>query len=296
MRALRYFFTEAAASLWRGRGAALVSIVTIGIGLFVLGVFLVINENLQALTAQWSRSAELSVYLADDITPEQQQNIETLIAGSGLASARQAISKAEARERFKADFPDLAATAGALDGNPFPASIELQLRPDVDESSAAVEALVGNLRAAPGASDVRYDREWLGRLTGVVRGIRIAGIVLVAILTVAAAMTVANVVRLAAVARRDEIEIMHLVGAPYAYVRGPFVAEGVLQGGAGALLALAGLAAGFYLFRLRFGAATAEALGTSGLTFLTMPVIALILFGGMAVGCLGAYAVARRVR
>jgi cell division transport system permease protein len=296
MRALQYFFIEAAASLWRGRGAAVVSIVTIAIGLFVLGLFLVVNENLQALAAQWSRSAELSVYLSDDITPEQQQGIETIIAGSGLALARQTVSKADARERFKADFPDLAATAGALDGNPFPASIEVQLRPDVDESSAAVEALVSNLRAAPGASDVRYDREWLGRLTGVVRGIRLAGFVLVAILAVAAAMTVANVVRLAASARRDEIEIMQLVGAPYAYVRGPFVAEGVLQGGAGALLALLGLAVGFYLFRLRFGAATAEAFGTSGLTFLTVPVIALILVGGMAVGCLGAYAVARRVR
>ena len=296
MRALRYFFTEAAASLWRGRGAAVVSIVTIAIGLFVLGLFLVVNENLQALAAQWTRSAELSVYLADDITPEQQQGIETIIAGSGLALARQTMSKGDARERFKADFPDLAATAGALDGNPFPASIELQLRPDVGEPSAAVEALVSNLRAAPGASDVRYDREWLGRLTGLVRGIRLAGIVLVAILAIAAAMTVANVVRLAASARRDEIEIMQLVGAPYAYVRGPFVAEGVLQGGAGAVLALAGLAVGFYLFRLRFGTATAAALGSSGLTFLTVPMIALILVGGMAVGCLGAYAVARRVR
>ena len=296
MRALRYFVSEAAASLWRGRGGALVSIITSAIGLFVLGLFLVLNENLQALAAQWSRSAEVSVYLADDITPEQRQGIESVIDGSGLGQARQHVSKADARERFKTDFPDLAATAGTLDSNPFPASIELQLRPEVDQSSAAVEALVSNLRAAPGVSDVRFDREWLGRLTSVVRGIRIAGMVLIAILAVAAAMTVANVVRLAATARRDEIEIMQLVGAPYAYVRGPFVVEGVLQGGAGALLALVGLAASFYLFRLRFGAATAEALGSGGLTFLTVPVIALILLGGMAVGCLGAYLVARQVR
>lgn len=296
MRVLRYFVGEAAASLWRGRGGALVSIITIAIGLFVLGLFLVLNENLQALAGQWSRSAEVSVYLADDITPEQQQGIEGIIDGSGLSHTRQHVSKADARERFKADFPDLAATAGTLDSNPFPASIELQLHPEVDQSSAAVEALVSNLRAAPAASDVRYDREWLGRLTSVVRGIRIGGMVLIAILAVAAAMTVANVVRLAATARRDEIEIMQLVGAPYAYVRGPFVVEGVLQGGAGALLALVGLATSFYLFRLRFGAATAEALGSGGLTFLTVPVIALILLGGMAVGCLGAYLVARQVR
>ena len=296
MRALRYFFVEAAASLWRGRGAALVSIVTIAIGLFVLGLFLVVNANLQALAESWSRAAELSIFLADGAGPEAQQEVEAALDRSGLAAGRQVVTKAQAAERFKADVPDLAGTAAGLGANPFPASIEVQLRPDVDGGSGAVEALVTGLRTLPGVTDVRYDREWLARLNAIVRGLRIAGIALVAILAVAAAMTVANVVRLAASARRDEIEIMQLVGAPYAYVRGPFVAEGVLQGGLGALVALAGLAAAFYMFRLRFGGDAAALLGTGTLTFLTVPVIALLLVGGMAVGCLGAYLVARAVR
>ncbi len=296
MRALRFFFVEAAASLWRGRGAAFVSIVTIAIGLFVLGLFLVVNANLQALADSWSRAAELSVFLADEAGTDARTEVEAAVDRSGLAAGRQFVTKAEAAERFKKDFPDLAGTAAALDSNPFPASIDVQLRPDLDGSSGAVEALVTGLRALPGVTDVRYDREWLARLNAIVRGLRIAGIVLVAILAVAAAMTVANVVRLAASARRDEIEIMQLVGAPYAYVRGPFVAEGVLQGGLGALVALAGLALAFYSFRIQFGGAAAAALGTGALTFLTLPVIALLLVGGMAVGCLGAYLVARAVR
>lgn len=296
MRALRYFFVEAAASLWRGRGAALVSIVTIAIGLFVLGIFLVVNANLQALAESWSRAAELSIFLADDTAPEQQAEVEATLDRSGLVAERQFVTKAQAAERFKADFPDLAGTAAALESNPFPASLEVQLRPDVDGGSGAVETLVAGLRALPGVTDVRYDREWLSRLTGIVRGLRIAGLVLVAILTIAAAMTVANVVRLAATARRDEIEIMQLVGAPYTYVRGPFVAEGVLQGGLGALLALLALAVVFYGFRVRFGAEAATLLGASSLTFLTVPVITLLLIGGMGVGCIGAYLVARSVK
>jgi cell division transport system permease protein len=295
MRALRYFFVEAAASLWRGRGAAIVSIVTIAIGLFVLGLFLVVNANLHALAESWSRSAELSIFLADGTTPEQQGEIEAAVDRSGLAAGRQHVSKAEAIGRFKADFPDLAGTAAALGSNPFPASLEVQLRPDASGAAGAVDALVTGLRGLPGVTDVRYDREWLTRLTAVVNGLRAAGIALVVILGVAAAMTVANVVRLAVAARRDEIEIMQLVGAPFAYVRGPFVAEGVLQGGLGAIIALAALTAVFYAFRLRFETAAA-ALGTGGLTFLTPPLIALLLVGGMAVGCLGAYAVARSVR
>ena len=94
----------------------------------------------------------------------------------------------------------------------------------------------------PGVADVRYDRQWLDRLLSAIAIIRGVGLVLGAVLTIAAALTVANVVRLALYARRDEIEIMQLVGAPQAYIRGPFVMEGVLQGGIGALLALAALA------------------------------------------------------
>lgn len=295
MRALQYFFTEAVASLWRGRGAALLAIVTIGVGLFVLGFFLLLNSNLQRIVSRWSESAELSIYLRDDATAEQLKGLEEMAGSSGLIARRDYISKEQARARFRADFPDLASTAGALGSNPFPASLELRLRSDVREAAGAVDGLVTGLSSMPGVADVRYDRQWLGRLNAVVRGARIAGAVVVVMLAFAAAMTVANVVRLAAAARRDEIEIMQLVGAPFAYVRGPFLAEGILQGGAGAILALVALALGFHAVRLRFGAAAADALG-GGLTFLPVPLVAVLLLGGMALGCLGGYVVARRVR
>ena len=70
-----------------------------------------------------------------------------------------------------------------------------------------------------------------------------------ALLAIASALTVANVVRLAAHARRDEIEIMQLVGAPLAYVRGPLVLEGVMQGGAGAIVAIVALGVLFAVAR-----------------------------------------------
>ena len=85
MRALKYFFAEAAESLWRGRRAALLSMLTIAAGLFVLGFFLMLNTNLQRLVGRWSESAELSVYLKDDATPEQLRVVDELIAKSGLA-------------------------------------------------------------------------------------------------------------------------------------------------------------------------------------------------------------------
>lgn len=295
MRAIQYFFTEAAASLWRARGAAALAIVTIGVGLFVLGFFLLLNANLQQVVTRWSESAELSVFLHDDVTPGQLKGIDELVAGSGLTLQREYVSKEQALASFRTDFPDLAPAASALGRNPLPASFELRLRPEAREATGAVEGLVTGLSGMAGVADVRYDRQWLTRLNAVVRGARIAGAVLVALLGLAAAMTVANVVRLAAAARRDEIEIMQLVGAPFAYVRGPFVAEGVLQGGLGAILAILALAGTYQALRLRFGDAAAATLGTTGLTFLSLPVIIVLLMGGMALGCIGGYVVARRV-
>ena len=296
MHALRYFFTEAAASLWRSRGGAVLAILTIAAGLFVLGFFLLVNENVQPLVSRWTESAELSIYLTEGVPPEQVTAIEDLVDKSGLVSDRQFVSKDEALKRFATDFPDLAATASGLNGNPLPASLEVRLKSDVREVSGAIDGLVAALAHMPGVADVRYDKEWLGRLNGVVRGLRIAGVVVVAMLTLAAAMTVGNVVRLAAAARSDEIEIMQLVGAPFAYVRGPFVAEGVLQGGLGAVVALIGLFAAFFAFKSRFGVVAAQTLGASGITFLPAPMIGLLVVGGMLLGCAGGYVVARRVR
>jgi cell division transport system permease protein len=125
--------------------------------------------------------------------------------------------------------------------------------------------------------------------------VRGAGFALGFVMVVAAALTVATVVRLALHARRDEIEIMQLVGAPLAYVRGPFIVEGVLQGGVGALLALLSLGLAFGAARARYGSMAAEALGLGSITFLPVELCVLLIVGGMLLGCLGGFVVARSV-
>jgi cell division transport system permease protein len=295
MRALKYFVTEAAASLWRGRRAALLAVLTIGAGLFVLGFFLMVNTNLQRLTAQWGEAAEFAVYLTDDVTAAQVEALQGLVARSGLAASQQHISKEEAATRFAADFPELAGTAGRLERNPFPGSIDIRLRPDMRSAEGSVEALAQSLSTHAGVADVRYDRRWLGRLNAIIRFVRTIGLVIVVMLAIAAALTVGNVVRLAAHARRDEIEIMQLVGAPLTYVRGPLVLEGILQGGLGALLAIGLLGGLFGLVKARYGAAVADAVGLGSIAFLPVELAGVLLVGGMLLGCVGGLLVARRV-
>jgi cell division transport system permease protein len=296
MRAFQYFFNEATASLLRGWRSAALSVLTIAAGMFVLGFFLVVNTNLRQLVARWTEAAELSVYLKDDATPQQLQVVDDLVDKSGLASQRQFVSKMDAAKRFSEDFPDLALAARGLDRNPFPASLEVRLKDASEAEGPAIDGLATALANAPGVADVRYDRRWLSRLNAAIRFVTGIGLLVVIMLAIAAALTVANVVRLAAYARRDEIEIMQLVGAPLGYIRGPFVTEGVLQGGVGALAALALLWAVFLAARARYGAVAAEALGLQTLTFLPVELCLLMLAGGMLLGCLGGYAVARSVR
>lgn len=286
MRALRYAFEEAFISLWRGRQAGLLSTLTIALALFVLGGFLVVTANLERLGAEWSNSAELSVYLKDEVTPAERHAVEIVLAPSDMIAAHDYVSKADALVRFKQTFGDLASTVDGLGNNPLPASIEVRLRPGPG-ASAAVDSLGARLRQMPGVADVRYDRQWLTRVLSAITVIRGVGLVLGSVLAIAAALTVANVVRLALYARRDELDIMNLVGAPQAFVRGPFVMEGVLQGGIGALVALVALGAAFFALRGRYLMPLASTLNISAIYFLPVELCVTVVIGGMAVGCLG---------
>jgi cell division transport system permease protein len=291
MAALRYAVEEALASLRRGGASSILSTATIAVALLVLGGFLLVAVNLDRVAAEWSKTAELSVYLDDAVTPEERQVIERQLVPGQVVAGWTFVSKEEAAVRFRETFADLAGTIETLDGNPLPASYEVMLQPA--GPAPAVEALAVALRALPGVADVRFDREWLTRLVTVGAVVRGVGLALALVLTAAAALTVASVVRLALHDRRDEIDIMRLVGAPQAYIRGPFIAEGVLQGGIGAALALAVLAGGFLALRGRYLVPLAETTGLPAFGFLPAGLCLLLVVGGMAVGCLGGIVAAR---
>jgi cell division transport system permease protein len=294
MSALRYALREALASLWRRRIASVFAVAAIGLAIVVLGGLLLVTSNLDRVVAEWSSAAELSVFLSDEVTDDERLAVETLVDGSAMALDRERVSKAQALERFRRDFAELAVLVEAPEGNPFPESIELRLRPDV-EGAAEVEVLARSLAQAPGVSDVRYDRQWLTRVTELLTAVRRVGFALVFVMMAAAALTVAAVVRLALDDRRDELEIMQLVGSPYVYIRGPFVAEGVIQGGAGAGVALLVLWAGFAVAMSWWGSDVAAIVPVEGLRFLPTGTCAVLVVGGMTVGGVGGFAATRAV-
>lgn len=291
MRSLDYAFRQGGASLWRSRGSSAFAVLAIALALIVLGALLIVTWNAEQLIARWTAAAEFSVYLRDDATSEQRSAIEVAIDQSGLAVGRAFVSKAEALTRFRREFAELAELTSGFDENPFPASIEVRVRPGADHDNA--EDVVKRLMAMPGVADARYDRDWLARLGSGLGTIRAAGFALALLMAVAAAVTVATVVRLGLRARRDELEIMELVGAPLAFIRGPFVAEGFLQGGIGALLAMALLWVGFLVTMTWWGSDLNSLLDGQSVQFLPIRLCFYLILGGMVVGSAGGLVAAR---
>jgi cell division transport system permease protein len=294
MRALRYFSDEALASLRRGFKTALIATSTIAVAFIVLGGFLVLTTNMERVFLRWQDAAEFSVYLEDSATSEQRAVIEKTVRESPVVAAVEVVSKEEALRRFKQNFAALAEAAGGLPSNPLPASVEVRLRRDADPGD--FESLAQKTGALPGVADVRYDRQWIQRLMQATSIVRAGGLTLAALLVFAAALTVASVVRFALVARREEIHIMQLVGAPIAYIRGPFIIEGLIQGGVGALVALLGLWVVFLIMRRRADALLAGAIDANSLVFLSLPTLIALLLAGMAVGSVGGFIAARSTR
>lgn len=294
MRALKYFFDEASASLWRGFKTAAIATVTITVAFVVLGGFLILTTNMERVFSRWQDAAEFSVYVADTASPEQRAAIEKALGDSAAVSAVEVVSKDEALRRFKEQFGVLADATVDLPANPLPASVEVRLHPAARPSD--VESLAQAAARLPGVADVRYDRQWIERLMYAVDVVRVGGFALAALLVFAAALTVASVVRLALFARREEIHIMQLVGAPIAYIRGPFVVEGLVQGGIGAIVALVVLWIGFSVMRSRADAWLAGAIDPAALVFLSLPTAAALLLAGMGVGSLGGFIAARGTR
>lgn len=283
MIVIGYAFEEAWASVRRAGRSALVSVGTIAIAFLALGGFMLVSVNVQQVLDRWLESAEVSVYLYDDLSEELRNSLDQFIRQQPAVAAVEFVSKERALERFRADFPELLDVTTSVAQNPFPAAFEIRLRSG-DTGTSAADDLTTIVAGRDGVADVRYDRGWLTRLAGIVTAARLAAALVAGVLMLGAAFTVAAVVRLSLHARRDEVDIMQLVGAPFSYIRGPFIVEGLLLGGAGAVVAWLAVA-GLYWGAARWlGADLAGLVGEGQLRFLGVRETALMLLGGLGVG------------
>jgi len=284
LRALGYFFTEAFTSLWRSRLINALSVGTIAVSLFVLGAFLAVAGSLSDVVARWTQKVQVIFYVEDGIEDRIRRSLEDQLREDPAVESLAYVSREEALARFRSLFRDLRTLPDDLGENPFPASVEVTLRAG-HHSREEVERLVRAFGKAPGVQEVQYDLLWIQRLATGARLVRGLGAFLGGILVLASVFTISNVIRLTVYARQDELDIMRLVGATPAYVKGPFVLEGMFQGGLGGLLALGLLWAALGVTQ-RDVLAASDLLGRAPLA-LSSWLAVLLVVGGMAVGVVG---------
>lgn len=242
-KALLYFAREALVNLRRSWKVSIIAVFTIAVSLFIAGCFLIVNENLGSIVAGWRHQAKVIVYMSKGSSEKDAHALARTIATQPFATQVDVVTQAQAEERFRRIFPALGDVLEEAGSGTLPASIEIHVDPNRTQG-AGFGTWLASLRSKPGVAMVDDDRDWIAELKAVLAVLRGMGIVLGGVLVAAAVFTIASVIRLTAYLHRDEIAVMRLVGATEFFIRGPFYAEGFIEGVIGGCLALVGLAAG----------------------------------------------------
>jgi len=266
---------------------SLLTALTVAVTLALGGAFFLLLANLEGVLERVGRELGVSAYLAPELTPEEVAELAARARALPGVAAVEHVTREEAAVRFAAGAPERAGWLEALGESPLPASLELTLAPG-ERTGEATRAVAEALRALPGVEDVAADDDWVDGYARTLALLRGVGAVLGAVLAGATVLLVGSTIRLAVYARRDEIEILSLVGASRSFIALPFLIEGALLGAAGGAAALAGLSAGFRAVEAGFGAGLAFLLGTSPPVFLSPGESLLLVATGAGLGLVGA--------
>ena len=284
-QALVYFLREAIVGLARGWKTSLLAVMTIGFSLFLSGIFLLVSINLGSMVDTWRDESRIMVYLEEGRGAEDLARVAGLIESLPWVRAARPVLAEEARERFISAYPSMADLLDGWDQDPLPASVAVE--PDWQAVDASILATAtASWREDPAVSSVDDDRDWLAQLETVTTMLRGLATVVGGVLLVTAVFTIASVIRLAAHQHRDEITVLRLVGATEFYIRGPFYAEGTIQGTLGGLGAVGALAASFVALQKRFGDGLLGSLVAS--QFLNPTLLVALIALGAAAGLTGA--------
>lgn len=217
-----------------------VSVLTIAVALSLMGLFSMAFFNANEMIRELGASLTVSVYLVEDVTDVRLQAIEARVrAHAGVRSVKVLTAEMD-RERNR-ELLDPTLLEG-LDDEAVPGQPVLELELDAGLASRsdldALTAWAAEVEGVDEVQDVRFGAERLRLLFAVLEIVRAVGLVLSAVLLASAMFFVFVTIRLGVFSRRDEVEILRLVGATPLFVRLPFLAEGALQGLVGALVAM----------------------------------------------------------
>jgi cell division transport system permease protein len=281
-----FLFGEALRDLRRAGRVAVSAILLITLSLAALGAFWLLSVNMSEAVAHFRERVKLVVYLRREPgTVEANALVERVRAMPGVAGVRY-VGKAEALGTLRRLLGKDAAIADTIPTNPLPASLEI-VPTEEGATLDGARALVTRLTALPETDEVGGGAEWIERFAQGQRLLWLFGLGVGALLAAAAILTVTTATTLVLHARRDEMEIMRLVGAPEHVVRLPLLLQGMMQGLLGAMLAIWLLVGCYAILGPRIEPLISETLGVARLTFLRPHNVLSLMLAGTLLGGIG---------
>ena len=244
------FFRRAIEDFHNNRLLNIVTLLTISLSILIVSAFILFFINTGEIMNFWKKGLRVMAYLKPDVPRSELSNIKQQIqAMSGVESLR-FISKEDALDQLRAKMPRQASLFDHLDRNPLPDAFEIRIRTR-DQSWEKVELLAAKIESLEGVEEVEYGQKWLGHFSQLFHLFTLTGYAMCTIFIMAAVFIMANTIRLVVYSRRDEIEIMRLVGAAERFIKIPFYIQGLLQGAAGAVIGLIILLVVFWFMAAR---------------------------------------------
>jgi len=278
-------FANAVRGIRTGSTTSSLAVLTIAIVLVLVGSAALLVNNMSGLLDEFGEDLQLTAYLEKSLGQDDLRLLATTVGGAPGVERVEIVTREQALERFERIAGGAELLAG-LEENPLPASLEIHLLPEA-RTADAIAILESSLDGLPGIDEIAHGQEWIegyARALALIRGVA-TGIGLV--LGLAALLIVANTIRLALYARRDELEILALVGASRTFVRVPFLLEGTLQGLLGGLIALLLIFGAYELLlpQIRYGLELV--LGRAELRFFSSAESIRLVASGAGLGLLG---------
>lgn len=230
----------------------------------------------------------MTAYLNDNLTPEEITVIQKKIRAFPQVKKFSFFSKEKALNLFKDNFPGQKQVLEGLQENPLPASFDIQLQ-SAFRQPEQVKDFASMIKKIPGVEGVEYGQSWMEGYTRFLEFVKMAALAVGVVIVLATVFIISNTIKLTLLARKDEIEILRLVGATNFFIKIPFFIEGILQGLFGAFFALATLYLCYHLFMKWIAALPYFSISVIKIFYLPSPYLAFITLGGMLTGFLGSF-------
>ncbi|HMB68070.1 MAG TPA: permease-like cell division protein FtsX [bacterium] len=217
---------------------SLTSVAVMGLTLFVLGIFLLITVNLRNAISAVQKQVEVVVFVNEDILDGELQALDTFLREHPAVQDVRFLTRDDALADFRRELKDREYLLEAMETNPLPDTFEVALFDDW-KTTDRIDEVAGLIQGMAGVDEVKYGKEWVGRLNHVIFLVVACDLVLGVIVALSSLVVVSNTVKLTLIARKDMIDLLKMVGATAGVIRRPFVIEGVVKGLLASLMAAA---------------------------------------------------------